>query len=113
MWGATGIGRLLNSENGGQIGWLLPTALLLLVAGLWFTRRAARTDRTRAGLVLWGGWLLVTAATFSFMAGIFHAYYSVALAPGRRRAGRHRRLAPLDPPQLAGRRRSSPRPRSR
>jgi 4-amino-4-deoxy-L-arabinose transferase-like glycosyltransferase len=81
MWGATGLGRLLDSENGGQIGWLLPTALLLLVGGLWLTRRAPRTDRTRAGLVLWGGWLLVTAATFSFMAGIFHAYYSVALAP--------------------------------
>jgi 4-amino-4-deoxy-L-arabinose transferase-like glycosyltransferase len=80
-WGETGLGRLLNSENAGQIGWLLPTALLLLVAGLWLTRGAPRTDRARAGLVLWGGWLLVTAATFSFMAGIFHAYYSVALAP--------------------------------
>ncbi|GAB3244049.1 ArnT family glycosyltransferase [Nocardioides dilutus] len=81
MWGETGLGRLLNGENGGQIGWLLPTALLLLVAGLWLTRHAPRTDRVRAGLVLWGGWLLITAATFSFMAGIFHAYYSVALAP--------------------------------
>lgn len=81
MWGSTGIGRLLDSEIGGQIGWLLPTALLLLAGGLWLTRRAPRTDRVRAGLVLWGGWLLVTAATFSFMAGIFHAYYTVALAP--------------------------------
>jgi 4-amino-4-deoxy-L-arabinose transferase-like glycosyltransferase len=81
MWGRTGLGRLLDSEIGGQIGWLLPTSLLLLVAGLWLTRRAPRTDRVRAGLVLWGGWLLVTAATFSFMAGIFHAYYTVALAP--------------------------------
>jgi 4-amino-4-deoxy-L-arabinose transferase-like glycosyltransferase len=81
MWGETGLGRLLSDEIGGQIGWLLPTALLLLVAGLWFTRRAARTDAVRASLVLWGGWLVVTAATFSFMAGIFHAYYTVALAP--------------------------------
>ena len=77
----TGIGRLLDSEIGGQIGWLLPTSVLLLVAGFWLTRRAPRTDRVRAGLVLWGTWLLVTAATFSFMAGIFHAYYTVALAP--------------------------------
>ncbi len=35
----------------------------------------------RAGLVVWGLWLLVTGLTFSFMAGIFHAYYTVALAP--------------------------------
>jgi len=81
MWGETGWGRLLNDEIGGQVGWLLPAALLLLVAGLWLTRRNPRTDAVRASLVIWGGWLLVTAATFSFMAGIFHAYYTVALAP--------------------------------
>ena len=40
-----------------------------------------RTDRTRAAYLLWGGWLLVTALVFSFMSGIFHAYYTVALAP--------------------------------
>jgi 4-amino-4-deoxy-L-arabinose transferase-like glycosyltransferase len=32
-------------------------------------------------LFLFSGWLLVTALFFSFMAGIFHAYYTVALAP--------------------------------
>jgi 4-amino-4-deoxy-L-arabinose transferase-like glycosyltransferase len=80
-WGATGVLRLLNSEIGGQIAWLLPAALILLGAGLWWTRRAPRTDLVRAGLVVWGLWLLVTGLTFSFMAGIFHAYYTVALAP--------------------------------
>lgn len=80
-WGETGLARLLSSEVGGQAGWLLPAALLLLAAGLWLTRRAPRTDAVRASLVVWGGWLVVTAATFSFMAGIFHAYYTVALAP--------------------------------
>ncbi len=80
-WGATGWLRLLNSEIGGQIGWLLPASVLLLAAGAWFTRKSGRTDLTRAALVAWGGWLLVTAATFSFMSGIFHAYYTVALAP--------------------------------
>ncbi|GAA4705423.1 glycosyltransferase family 39 protein [Nocardioides conyzicola] len=81
MWGETGIGRLFTSEIGGQIAWLLPAALVLLVGGLWLTARRPRTDRVRAGLLLWGGWLLVTGLTFSFMAGIFHAYYTVALAP--------------------------------
>jgi 4-amino-4-deoxy-L-arabinose transferase-like glycosyltransferase len=31
--------------------------------------------------LLWGGWLLVTGAVFSFMAGTVHPYYNVALAP--------------------------------
>ena len=51
------------------------------MAGLWLTRRAPRTDRTRAALLLWGGWLLVTAAMFSFSSGVIHTYYTVALAP--------------------------------
>ncbi|AKT52550.1 glycosyl transferase [Arsenicicoccus sp. oral taxon 190] len=80
-WGSTGITRLFDSEIGGQISWLLPSALLLLVAGLALRGRRPRTDRLRASFVLWGGWLLVTGLTFSFMAGIFHAYYTVALAP--------------------------------
>jgi 4-amino-4-deoxy-L-arabinose transferase-like glycosyltransferase len=80
-WGATGLFRLFNSEIGGQIAWLLPAALALLALGLWFRRSAGRTDRQLSGLIVWGGWLLVTGLTFSFMAGIFHAYYTVALAP--------------------------------
>jgi 4-amino-4-deoxy-L-arabinose transferase-like glycosyltransferase len=80
-WGPTGWARLLGAEVGGQVAWLLPAALIALGAGLWLTRRAPRTDRTRAALVLWGGWLLVTGLVFSFMRGIFHAYYTVALAP--------------------------------
>ncbi|MEU2479330.1 glycosyltransferase family 39 protein [Streptomyces sp. NPDC013130] len=80
-WGETGIGRMFNSEIGGQISWLLPAALILLVAGVWLTRRAKRTDTARAAFLAWGGSLLMTAFVFSFMAGIFHQYYTVALAP--------------------------------
>jgi 4-amino-4-deoxy-L-arabinose transferase-like glycosyltransferase len=66
---------------GTEISWLLPAALTALVGGLWLTRRAPRTDLVRAGLVLWGGWLVVTALVFSFMSGTVHPYYAVALAP--------------------------------
>jgi 4-amino-4-deoxy-L-arabinose transferase-like glycosyltransferase len=80
--GATGILRLFHSEFGGQISWLLPAALISLVAMLWVSRRAARTDRTRAAALLWGSWVLITGLVFSFMSGIIHPYYMVALAPG-------------------------------
>lgn len=84
MWGDTGLTRLFDAEIGGQIAWLLPAALLLLGLGLWFAVRFGRGWRSAphtAGLVAWGLWLLVTGLTFSLMAGIFHAYYTVALAP--------------------------------
>ncbi|MET0898561.1 MAG: glycosyltransferase family 39 protein [Mycobacterium sp.] len=76
-----GWGRLLGSQMGGEIGWLLPAAVIVGVAGLWRTRRASRTDPVRAALLLWGGWLVFTAAVFSYMNGIVHPYYTVALAP--------------------------------
>jgi 4-amino-4-deoxy-L-arabinose transferase-like glycosyltransferase len=79
--GASGPLRLFNDLMGGQASWLLPAALLSLAGGLWARRRAPRTDRIRAALVLWGGWLLVTAAVFSFGQGVIHTYYTVALAP--------------------------------
>jgi len=79
--GATGPLRLFDELMGAQASWLLPAALLALVVGLWHSRRAPRTDRTRAALLLWGGWLLVTAAIFSFGQGVIHTYYTVALVP--------------------------------
>jgi 4-amino-4-deoxy-L-arabinose transferase-like glycosyltransferase len=79
--GQAGLGRLFGTAMGGQASWLLPAALLALAALAWMSRRAPRTDRTRAAILLWGGWLLVTGAVFSLMAGIIHPYYTVALAP--------------------------------
>ncbi|MGJ5759941.1 ArnT family glycosyltransferase [Streptomyces galbus] len=77
----TGWDRMFGSEVGGQISWLLPAALVLLAAGLVATRRAGRTSVTRGSFLVWGGSLLTTAVVFSYMAGIFHQYYTVALAP--------------------------------
>jgi 4-amino-4-deoxy-L-arabinose transferase-like glycosyltransferase len=81
MWGPTGWTRMFNSEFGGQASWLIPAALILAVAGLVATRRRPRADRSRAAIVLWGSWLVVTAMVFSLSKGIIHPYYTVALAP--------------------------------
>jgi 4-amino-4-deoxy-L-arabinose transferase-like glycosyltransferase len=80
-WGPTGWLRMFNDSFGGQISWLMPAALIVLVAGLVWTLRRSRTDRTRAALLLWGGWLVITGIVFSLGQGIIHEYYSVALAP--------------------------------
>lgn len=77
----SGLFRMFDASNAGNIAWLLPAALLLLVAGLWFRGRAARTDGRRAAYVAMGAWLVVTMLVFSLMEGIFHEYYTVALAP--------------------------------
>lgn len=81
-WGVPGLFRMFNSEFGGQIAWLLPSVLILGAGLLWLGRRAPRTDAVRASVIVWGSWVLVTGLVFSFMAGIIHPYYAVALAPG-------------------------------
>ena len=81
-WGLTGLTRMFNADFGAQASWLLPACGVFLVAGMAWTLRRSRTDRARCGLVLWGGWTLVTAAVFSLGQGIIHPYYTVALSPG-------------------------------
>jgi 4-amino-4-deoxy-L-arabinose transferase-like glycosyltransferase len=79
--GATGLQRLFGGEFGSQIAWLLPAALLSTGVLIVAAGKGGRTNRTRAFAVLWGGWLVVTGLVFSFMQGIIHSYYMVALAP--------------------------------
>jgi 4-amino-4-deoxy-L-arabinose transferase-like glycosyltransferase len=44
-------------------------------------RRLALTSAQWTPVLIWGGWLLVTAIVFSYAQGIIHPYYTVALAP--------------------------------
>jgi len=80
--GSPGLLRLFNDQFGGEIAWLLPAALASLAVGLVVVRRLDRTDRRLAGYLLWGGWLVTHVVVFSFMSGIIHSYYAVALVPG-------------------------------
>jgi 4-amino-4-deoxy-L-arabinose transferase-like glycosyltransferase len=79
--GTPGPLRLFNAELGGQVAWLLPLALVSIGIGLVARRRHARTDAKRAAYLMWGLWLVIHAVVFSFMSGIIHSYYAVAMAP--------------------------------
>ncbi|MCO6008221.1 glycosyltransferase family 39 protein [Actinoallomurus purpureus] len=79
--GTSGAGRLFNQIMAGQISWLIPFAVIALVVAVALRGRAPRTDAARAGLLLWGGWLAVHYAVFSFAQGTFHPYYTTAMAP--------------------------------
>ncbi len=78
--GQAGIFRLINSQLGGEAGWLLPLALIGLIAGAWQVRLRLPLERRHWHLLLWGGWLL-TGAIFFSVAGFFHQYYLIMLAP--------------------------------
>ena len=93
--GAKGILRLIDTQLGGQIGWLTPLAVVGLLAAAWtirprrlrFWRFAASPTgtgplrRRRASFVIWGTWSVTMGAFFS-VAGFFHRYYTTMLAPG-------------------------------
>jgi 4-amino-4-deoxy-L-arabinose transferase-like glycosyltransferase len=72
--------RLLDQQLAGQIGWLLPLAVVGLLAASWHRRPRLPLDRKHQALVLWGMWLLTMVSFFS-IAGQFHRYYTVMLAP--------------------------------
>ncbi|ODU02442.1 MAG: glycosyl transferase [Pseudonocardia sp. SCN 72-86] len=80
--GEAGITRLFSGEIALEVSWLLPAALIAIVALVCLAGRRPRTDKLRAAAALWGGWTLVTGVVFSFMSGTMHPYYTVALAPG-------------------------------
>ncbi|HTD58044.1 MAG TPA: glycosyltransferase family 39 protein, partial [Solirubrobacteraceae bacterium] len=82
--GATGPMRLFESRLSDQGAWMLPFALVGLLA---FGLLALAGERTRrdprlATLIVLGGWMLAEAAILSFSNGIVHPYYISALAPG-------------------------------
>ena len=71
--------RMFDDANGGQIGWLLPFALGGGLIGLWSWRR---DPVRRAFAVLFLGWILLYGGIFSYAQGIYHSYYTSAMAPG-------------------------------
>lgn len=63
-----------------QESWLLPLALLSLLALGWQGRPHPREDHRVHALILWGMWLLTMGIFFS-VAGFIHEYYLTVMAP--------------------------------
>src|SRR5438128_1471570 len=78
--GTPGPLRLFTQPLGGQIVWLLPLALLGMIALAWQRRPRLQSDRQQQSLVFWGMWLLTMGIFFS-VAGFFHQYYMTEMAP--------------------------------
>jgi 4-amino-4-deoxy-L-arabinose transferase-like glycosyltransferase len=79
--GQAGIGRMFASTLGGQISWLIPFAVIALIATLILIGRRPRTDLARASVLLWGGWFVLEFVVLSFQQGTQHPYYTSAMAP--------------------------------
>ena len=78
--GTAGPFRLFNEPLAGQIVWLLPFALLGILALAWQRRPRFREDPEQMSMVLWGTWLLTMGIFFS-VASFFHQYYLSAMTP--------------------------------
>ncbi len=78
--GTPGLLRLFSEPLAGQIAWLLPLALLGMLAVAWQRRPRLQQDRQQQSLVLWSMWLLTMGIFFS-VAGFFHQYYLTEMAP--------------------------------
>jgi len=77
--GQAGPLRLFQSSLAGQISWLLPLALFGAGCLLLGIRRRELTDKEKESL-FWLAWLLPCMGFFS-IAGFFHAYYLIMMAP--------------------------------
>ena len=77
--GEKGVLRLFQTELSGQASWLLPAVLLGCIALFAGLRRRNITMKHKEA-AFWLIWLLPVAAFFS-VAGFFHQYYLIMLAP--------------------------------
>ncbi|MGP9037158.1 ArnT family glycosyltransferase [Bacillus stercoris] len=73
--------RLFQSALSGQISWMLPFALIGLLGGIvsWYRDRRGQAAEMKETL-FWTAWLVPVAGFFS-IAGFFHQYYLIMLAP--------------------------------
>jgi len=83
MGGASaGLFRLFKGEFAVEISWLIPAAIVAFIAIIVLRWGKPRTDAIRAGGILFFCWMLVDGIVLSYMQGMIHPYYTLAIAPG-------------------------------
>ncbi|MBI5298209.1 MAG: glycosyltransferase family 39 protein [Chloroflexi bacterium] len=78
--GTAGLLRLFNQQLAGQVTWLLPLALVLMLALIARQGFSWPLKPETQFALFWGLWLIPMAVFFSY-AGLFHRYYLEMLAP--------------------------------
>ena len=73
--------RLADGQLAGQVGWLLPLALIGVVGGVRRERWRWPLGPAHVSLVLWLGWAVTYGVVYSAAGGFFHFYYLSTLAP--------------------------------
>jgi 4-amino-4-deoxy-L-arabinose transferase-like glycosyltransferase len=63
-----------------QITWLLPLCVAAFVVGLAWRSGRPRTDKVRAGFLMWGLWLAIHIVAFS-VGNVAHTFYTAVMAP--------------------------------
>jgi 4-amino-4-deoxy-L-arabinose transferase-like glycosyltransferase len=79
--GHSGLHRLFTGEMANEISWLIVVALFVVAFGIYLAARRALSRGELCALLMWGTWLVLTGVVFSFMGGMVHPYYTVAMAP--------------------------------
>ncbi|BBY63526.1 glycosyl transferase [Mycolicibacterium helvum] len=76
-----GVLRILSAEMGYEASWLLPAVVVAIAAGAYLAVRRRLSRMEAAGFVTWTVWFAVCTVVFSYMTGMVHPYYTIALAP--------------------------------
>ncbi|AKK30176.1 glycosyltransferase family 39 protein [Mycobacterium sp. EPa45] len=76
-----GVLRILSGEMGYEASWLVPAVVVAIAAGACLALRRKLNRIEAAGFTMWTVWFVVCLTVFSYMSGMVHPYYTLALVP--------------------------------
>lgn len=77
----TGPLRFADGQLAGQVGWLVPLAIMGVALGMFGNRFHRPLSPEHLSLLLWFCWTITYGVVYSFAGGIMHLYYLATMAP--------------------------------